>query len=243
MRVVVGIHSCLEALKVRKKEEIQQVFLKPEWQRSSSLSKLALLSKTKGLRPVVQSLKKFNRLAENHQGVCIYVSGGPQWSWEKIEKSSIVLVLDGIEDPKNLGAIVRTAWLMGVEGIFISNRRSVSLTPSVMKSASGGAEHIPICIENPKNILKLLKEKGFWIYALNSSSEHSLWREKLEGRIALVFGGEYSGLKPGLQKICDKQLSIPQVTKNASYNVSVVAGIVLGECHRQQLELTSIERL
>ena len=234
LRIVVGIHSCLEALKVRTEKEIQKVFLKPEWQRSSSLSKLALLSKTKGVRPEVQSLKKFNRLADNHQGVCVYVSGEPQWDWNNTKEQLTVIVLDGIEDPKNLGAIVRTSWLMGVDGVFISHHRSVSLTPSVMKSASGGVEHIPICIENLKNILKLLKEKGFWVYALNNSSEHSLWKEKFEGRMAFVFGGEHSGLKPGLQKICDKQLSIPQVTKNASYNVSVAAGIVLSECQRQQ---------
>ena len=234
MRVVVGIHSCREALKVRKREEIQKVFLKPDWKNNSVLTELALLSEKKGLRPEVLSLKKLNRLAENHQGVCLYVKGGPKWNLENQNVLSLVLILDGLEDPKNLGAIIRTSWLLGVNGIFISRRRSGILTPSVMKAASGGAEHVPLSFGNPINIVKNLKEKEFWIYGLDSSPGESLWEEDFEKRVAFIFGGEHTGLRSGLQKICDKKLFIPQAVKEASYNVSVAAGIVLGEYRRQQ---------
>lgn len=234
MRVVVGIHSCREALKVRKREEIQKVFLKPDWKNNSALTELALLSEKKGLRPEELSLKKLNRLAENHQGVCLHVKGGPKWNLENQNVPSLVLILDGVEDPKNLGAIIRTAWLFGVGGIFISRRRSGILTPSVMKAASGGAEHVPLSFENPINIVKFLKERHFWVYGLDSSSGESLWRETFGERVAFVLGGEHAGLRSGLQKGCDKKLFIPQAVKEASYNVSVAAGIVLSEYCRQQ---------
>ena len=224
-------------LKFENKGKFKECFSGRIWKNSFELSNLALLSRKKGVPVEYVSIRQLDRLAENHQGICIYVSAGPKWHWENLKEQTSVLILDRIEDPKNLGAIVRTAWLMGVDGIFISQRRSVPLSPSVMKAASGGAEHIPISVENPKNILQVLKTKGFWIYGLESSSKNSLWQQKYEGKVAFVFGGEHSGLRPGLTKACDKLLSIPQSTAEASYNVSVAVALACAEYRRQNKQI------
>lgn len=238
MRIVVGIHASREVLKVRHSKEIKKVFLKPDWKKSPALQSLALLSKKKGVIPSSLSLKKLNTKAENHQGVCIYVEGGPpEWNWSNIKEQATLLFLLHVENPGNLGAIIRTAWLMGCNAVFISRRRSSPLSPSVMKAASGGAEHIPISFENPKDILRKMKENGFWTYGLTMESKESLWTENFSDRVAFVLGGEQSGIGSSLKKNCDKLLSIPQVQSDASYNLSVAAGIALSECHRQQQNL------
>lgn len=235
MRIVVGIHASREVLKTRKTKEIKKVFFKPDWKNSPALRSLALLSEKKGITPSTLSIKKLNTKVENHQGVCIYVEGGPpEWNWNNKKEQATLLLLLHIENPGNLGAIIRTAWLTGCSAVFISRRRSSPLSPSVMKAASGGAEHIPVSFENPKDILKKLKENNFWVYGLTTEAKNSLWEENLQGRVAFILGGEQSGIGLNLKKHCDKLLSIPQVSSNASYNISVAAGITLSECRRQQ---------
>lgn len=235
MRMVVGIHASREALKTRKTTEIKKVFLKPDWKNSPALQSLALLGKKKGLTPSILSIKKLNAKAENHQGVCVYVEGGPpEWHWNNIKGQATLLFLLHPENPGNLGAIIRTAWLTGCDAVFISRRRSSPLSPFVMKAASGGAEHIPISFENPKDILKKLKEHNFWVYGLAADAKNSLWEENLQGRVAFILGGERKGIGLSLKKYCDKLLSIPQASSDASYNVSVAAGIALSERRRQQ---------
>ncbi len=238
MRKVVGIHSAREALKVRLRDEIKQVYFKPDWEKSSALVSLFKLAQQKSLKPEILSLKKLNHIHDYHQGVCVYVEDNLSFSKEKLGKKSTVLILDGLEDPKNLGAIIRTSWLMGVDGIFISSSRSVSLTSSVIKAASGGVEHIPIEIkDNLYSSVEFLKESGFWVYALDPSAKETIWQEDFEARTAFVLGGEESGIRKSLLKISDKSLYVPQKTKEASYNVSVVTGLVLGEYYRQHRNL------
>ncbi len=234
MRKVVGIHSVREALKVRSTEEIKKVYFKPDWEKSSTLVNLFKLAQQKSLNPETLSLKKLNQIYDHHQGVCVYVEDNLSFSKKNLGEKSVVLILDGLEDPKNFGAIIRTSWLMGVDGIFISSRRSVSLTPSVIKTASGGVEHVPIEIgDDLYSYVEFLKKSGFWIYALDHSAEDSIWQENLDVRTAFILGSEESGIRKSLLKASDKKLSIPQKTKEASYNVSVVTALVLGEYCRQ----------
>lgn len=233
LRKVVGIHSCFEALKVRKASEIKKVYFSPDWEESKSLLKMADFAREKGFKPEVLALKKLDGLAQNHQGVCVHVEGAPEFHFSDLPEQAVVLILDQIEDPKNLGAIIRTAWLMGVKGIFVSSRYSVGLSPAVMKTASGGVEHVPIQIGKLSEYFDILKENGFWIYGLGAENRESLWSQKLEGRLAFVMGGEHAGIRQSLKKACDKLLFIPQKEKSASYNVSVATGILLGECFRQ----------
>ena len=236
---MIGVRSCKEALKKRNPRELKNLYLKENWQSRPSLNELAELAQAKNLKVQALSLKKINRLSdrESHQGALLEVehsfdSKNFDWSFGK---SSVVLVLDRIQDPKNLGAIIRTAWLMGVSAIFVSRRQSAGFTASVMKSASGGFEHVSIFIEKSlAPILQKLKQLNFWLYGLDSLSKKSLWSASLEGRQAFVLGSEGSGLKNSLKKQCDELLRIPQKDSSASYNVSVSAAIVLSESLRQR---------
>ena len=159
---------------------------------------------------------------------------------KNLSSQSIVLILDGIEDPKNFGAIIRTAWLMGVQGVFVPSRRSVSLTPSVMKSANGGVEHVPVVFcQNLGSSIKRLKELGFWIYGLDHLATDSIWSEDFNEPTAFVLGGEGHGIRKPIAKACDKHLSIPQHYAHAMYNVSVATALVLGEYARQSNQNTS----
>jgi len=196
---------------------------------------LARLAEVKNLEPEILSLKKMNKIGKFHQGVCVVVSHQLNFNLSSAGKDAVILVLDRVQDPKNFGAIIRTAWLTDVACIFVSSRQSAALSLFVVKSASGGVEHVPIEFrDNLHQCLEELKKHYFWIYALDSCSKKSIWMEKFEGRTAFLFGGEFSGLRKGLKKNCDDILSIPQKERSANYNVSVAAGIVLGERLRQK---------
>lgn len=237
LRQVIGINSCREALNVRPPQELKKIYFKEGWQNHSALVKLADLAKSKKLKPEVLSLKKMNKIGGNsHQGVCVLVSALPAFDIETLGKNALVLVLDRVQDPRNFGAIIRTAWLMDVNCIFSSIRHSAMLSPFVMKAASGGVEHVPIEWHNNLSggLMTLLRENQFSVYALDTHSRHCVFEEEFKGRVAFLLGGESKGLKQSLKKNCDKILSIPQTEEAASYNVSVTAGIVLGEYCRQK---------
>ena len=235
MRTVIGIHSCEVALKVRSEKELKKIFFKPNYKDSSSLTKLEKLAQKKGLTPQIISIKKLNAYSDSHQGVLLFVDHVLER--KPFSKEAVVLVLDGVEDTHNLGAILRTSWLMGVEAIFVPKHRSVGLTPSVMKAACGGAEHVPVeVVSNIAQCLKWLKKENFWVYGLDGKSAHVFWQESFPERVAFVLGGENLGIKNITQKNCDKLLSFPQKEKQASYNVSVSAGIILAECFRQKMD-------
>ena len=238
IRQVIGIHSCREALTVRANQELKRLYIKQNWNQNPSLKALVDLARAKNLKPDIVSTKKLNRLisqtGEIHQGVCVELEHAFKFDKISFSESATVLVLDRVQDPKNFGAIIRTAWLMGVEAIFISVRSSVGLTPSVVKSASGGVEHVPVFVkDNLRQYLEELKRQKFWIYALDSNSPKNIWSESLKGPKVFVLGGEGLGIRKSLKNTCDDILSIPQKEKKSSYNVSVVTGIVLSEVLRQ----------
>ena len=244
VRQVIGLHSCREALQQRSPQELKQLYLKEGWELKPALKKLHQLAQAKQLQVQVVTERQMNRLLnfkqEIHQGLLLEVEHRfSEIDFEAFSKkeSATVLILDRIQDPRNLGAILRTAWLMSVSCVFLSSQKSVGLTPSVIKSASGAVEHVPIFIKNQlKPVMEALKKQSFWIYAMVPGAKKSLWEENLEGKKAFVFGGEQSGLRVSLEKECDVFLSIPQKEERASYNVSVATGMTLYESRRQELK-------
>ena len=238
-RQVIGIHSCKEALKIRTAKELKKIYVKKDWEKNATLNELVNLAQLKGLKPETVSIKKLNRLTEHkeerQEGVCLELDHSFDWSEFVFSEDSTVLVLDRIQDPKNFGAIIRTAWLMGVDCIFISSKNSVGLTLSVVKTASGGVEHVPVFIKaSLRQCLEQLKKQKFWIYALDPHSHKTVWKENLTERKAFVLGGEGLGIRKSLKNICDELLFIPQKSQSASYNVSVATAIVLSEAMRQK---------
>ncbi|MCF7810742.1 23S rRNA (guanosine(2251)-2'-O)-methyltransferase RlmB [bacterium] len=147
-----------------------------------------------------------------------------------------ILILDGIEDPRNFGAIIRSAEVMGAGGIIFRNRRAVGLTPTVVKASSGAALYFPLIpVTNLNQSADKLKEAGYWIYGLDSDCETDLWDLDMSGQIAFVVGSEGKGISQYLKSNCDKIVRIPQAGKIASLNASVSVSIALAEWLRQSM--------
>jgi 23S rRNA (guanosine2251-2'-O)-methyltransferase len=144
------------------------------------------------------------------------------------------VVLDGVEDPHNLGAIIRTAHAAGAGSIVIPERRAVGVTDVVAKAAAGALEHLPIArVTNINRALEDLKKRGFWIYGLDERGTETYDQVQFATPTALVFGGEGAGLHELVRRHCDALVRIPMAGKIASLNVSVAAGVVLFEWKRR----------
>ncbi len=151
-------------------------------------------------------------------------------------ESPVVVIADGITDPHNLGAIIRTAEAIGAQGMIIPQRRAVGVTSTVMKVAAGALEHFPVArVVNLSRAMEELKEAGFWIYGTAAGTSKALHNIKFEGAIGLVIGSEGQGLSLLTQKHCDELVAIPMTGKTPSLNASVAAAIALYEVYRQKL--------
>ncbi|MCD6153212.1 MAG: 23S rRNA (guanosine(2251)-2'-O)-methyltransferase RlmB [Syntrophobacterales bacterium] len=147
----------------------------------------------------------------------------------------LVLILDGIEDPQNLGSIIRTAYCFGVNGIIIPENRSASVTPAVIKVSAGAAQHILIArVVNISRTIDYLKEKGFWIYGADVSSDQNFSSLDYRGQVGLVMGSEGRGIRSLVKKKCDRLVSITMSGEIDSLNVSVATGIILYEIWRNR---------
>ena len=145
-----------------------------------------------------------------------------------------LLVLDEIVDPQNLGALLRTAESAKVGGVILTKRRSAQLSASVEKAAAGATAYLPICrVENLQHALRALKQANFWIIGLNPQATSTVYDLDMQGKVALVLGGEGRGIRPLVQRTCDYLVSIPMEGRISSLNVSVAGAIVLYERLRQ----------
>ncbi len=148
----------------------------------------------------------------------------------------VLLILDGITDPQNLGAIARSAECAGVTGLVMPIRNSAPITPVAVKASAGALEHLDICkVTNLVNAIETLKDKGFWIYGADMQSTR-LYSDNIYDRpIVIIIGSEGSGMKENVRKKCDEIISIPMSGRINSLNASVSAGIVLFEINRQRM--------
>ena len=172
----------------------------------------------------------------SHQGVIAFgaVRGFVELK-DVISGANLLVILDGVEDPHNLGAIIRTAHAAGANAVIIPERRSASLTETVSRAAVGALEYLPVArITNVSQTLERMKKEGFWIYGLDAGGS-ALYSELDYARpTAIVLGGEGKGLHQAVRKHCDELVRIPMAGAVSSLNVSVAAGIVLFEWQRRQ---------
>ena len=148
----------------------------------------------------------------------------------------LVLVLDGIQDPHNLGACLRSAEAAGAQAVVIPRDRSVRVTPTVSKVAAGSAERVPVLsVTNLVRALDQLRENGYWICGLAGQAERSLWQLRATQPLALVMGAEGAGLRQRTRQHCDELVRIPMLGQTESLNVSVSTGVCLFEVARQRL--------
>ncbi len=181
----------------------------------------------------------------NHQGIVAQVAPHDYVELEEIiakakaaSEQPVIVVLDGITDPQNLGSIVRTAEALGVHGVVIPQRRAVGITSTVLKVAAGALEHLPVArVVNLSRALELLKAEGFWIYGTTADAEQPIYNVKFAERepIVLVIGSEGEGLGLLTQKGCDHLVSIPLCGKTPSLNAANAAAMCLYEISRQRL--------
>jgi len=143
-------------------------------------------------------------------------------------RHDLVIVLDSVTDPQNLGSIIRTAHCCGANGLIIPENRAASVTASVIKVSAGAAQHLPTAmVVNLARTIEYLKERGFWIYGADGSSDVDMNTPDYEGPVCLVLGSEGRGIRPLIRKKCDFLISIPMKGEFSSLNVSVAAGVIL----------------
>jgi 23S rRNA (guanosine2251-2'-O)-methyltransferase len=177
-----------------------------------------------------------------HQGVVAFVSSYRYAAPEDMLARAVadgapplLVVLDGIEDPRNLGAIIRTAEAAGAHGVIIRSRRAAQVNETVAKASAGAAEHMAVArVANIARTLKRLRDAGLWIAALDMGGE-SCFERDLTGGLALVIGGEGGGLGRLVRESCDFAVSVPMYGKTASLNAAIAAAVALYEIKRQRL--------
>lgn len=241
--VLVGRNAVTEALKSGR--GINKLWI-ASGDREGSVAEIATLAKERGI--VVQYVEraKIEALAggHRHQGVLAYVAPVPYAELDDILKAAeekgeapFLVLLDELEDPHNLGALLRTADATGVHGILIPKRRSVSLNATVAKTSAGAVEYVPVArIGNIAQTLKKLKEKGFWVAGADMDGEKAYYEADLTGPLVLVVGSEGRGMSRLTKEACDFIVSMPMVGRINSLNASVAGSILMYESMRQRLQ-------
>ena len=237
-RQVAGTHAIVELIRVRPKT-VQTVLLQSNWQSSAELRDLANILEDKKIKIETKSEQQLGDICRSHQGAVAFSDEYLDFDYEGTvwDDNSMVLALDGVEDTQNLGAILRTSWLMGVNGVIIPEDRAVGLTATVHKVACGGVEHVPLHRENQFAApFESLKQAGFWVFGLSHKAKKTIYDLKIPDKVVWVLGAEDKGMRAPTEKACDELVSIPQASANASYNVSVSAALALAETKRQWSE-------
>lgn len=237
-RQVAGTHAIMELLSVHPKS-LQTVLLQANWRSSAELRELADLLEAKKIKIETKSEQQLQDICRTHQGAVAFSDLTLEFDYENTvwEDNGLVLALDGVEDTQNLGAILRTGWLMGVDGLIIPEDRAVGLTATVHKVACGGVEHVPIHRANQfATPFEALKQAGFWVFGLSHKADKTIYDLNIPEKVVWVLGSEDKGMRSTTEKACDELVSIPQLAPNASYNVSVSAALALGETKRQWMK-------
>ncbi|MBI4496149.1 MAG: 23S rRNA (guanosine(2251)-2'-O)-methyltransferase RlmB [Deltaproteobacteria bacterium] len=240
--IIYGLNPVLEALKAER--SLRQILV-AEGRKGAPLKELFRLARARTVPVHLRPRPLLDRLAgtEHHQGVMAVASPAAYTPWEDFLRDlrarpapARILILDGIQDPQNLGSLIRTAEVCGLGGVIIPKDRAAGLTPAVLKSSAGAAAHLPVVrVTNLARTLEELKEEGFWIVGADPRGEKSLYEMNFEGNIGLVIGSEGQGIRPLLLKKCDFRVAIPMKGKVASLNAAVAGAIILFEILRQDL--------
>ncbi|MBI3356649.1 MAG: 23S rRNA (guanosine(2251)-2'-O)-methyltransferase RlmB [Nitrospirae bacterium] len=235
-----GLHAIREALRAGARP-LQRLLVQ---RTDRQFAEIVQQAKAKRIPVHIEPPAAFDRLVPSgkHQGVIAFVAAKAYSSTEAILERAclrgeppLLVILDGVEDPHNLGAVLRTAEGAGVHGVFIPERRAAGLTSVVAKASAGAIDHIPVArVTNTSRLLESLKTAGVWIYGVEPSATKLFTDVDLRGPVGLVFGGEGMGIRPGVLQHCDERIHIPMKGHVQSLNVSASAAVVLFEAVRQR---------
>jgi 23S rRNA (guanosine2251-2'-O)-methyltransferase len=240
MSPLVGIHPVREALLAGR--PVDRVLV-AKGAGGARLAELLALCRERGIPVRVEPRDRLDRAANGtkHQGVVAFGSAEKYSSIDDTAASGgLHVILDGVEDPHNLGAIIRTAHAAGAAAVVIPERRAAGLTETVARAASGALAYLPVVrVVNINRTLDALKERGYWIYGLDERGKHTYDEVECARPSAIVLGAEGSGLHEHVAKRCDFLVRIPMAGQVASLNVSVAAGVILFEWKRRAVNQTS----
>ena len=237
-----GINPILEKIKAAS-SEIAEIILAQGPQRSG-LREIEIEGRRLGTKISYRSSRALDQLAQGqkHQGVLAWVQAYAYVPFADLEQRAKtsrgeywVLVLDGLTDPRNFGALLRTAEAVGVKDVVIPKDRSVGITPVVAKTSAGAINHLRICrVTNLRRAIAVLKSQGLWIVGLEAASRTEFQSRNYPARLAVVLGSEGHGIRSLIRKECDFLVSIPMHGKVSSLNVSVAGAVFLYELLRQR---------
>ncbi len=242
MELIYGIHA-VDTLLRRNPRQVQRLWVQSS-REDKRVAKMRSLAAHQGV--VVERCAKAaldNKVSGRHQGVVAEVLV-QQTGWDvkglfehikNLDHPALILILDGVTDPRNLGACLRSADAAGVDAVIVPKDKSVDLTPVVRKVACGAAETVPLVrVTNLARTLEAIKERGVWLYGAAGEAENSIYDSDLTGPCALVMGAEGSGLRRLTRATCDYLVKLPMAGEVSSLNVSVATGVCLFEIVRQR---------
>jgi 23S rRNA (guanosine2251-2'-O)-methyltransferase len=240
--IVFGVLPVLEALRANSRR-IEKIYV-AEGARERRLSEIFEVARLKGIlvnKISRENLANFVEPGANHQGVVAFTAAADYVSadeiFDSIGENALLLILDGVEDPRNLGAILRVAEGAGTGGVFIPERRAVGLTETVAKSSAGATEYVKVAkVANVNRLIEELKKRKIWVVGTSAEAETVYTDWDWRAPSALVLGGEGQGLHRLVAENCDVLVKIPMYGKIESLNVSVAAGVILFEAVRQRAE-------
>ena len=240
--ILYGFHPVFEALKADRRNFFEVYVSKDKI--SKQFGKLLAIAESKkiSVKKLKLSQLKYLTKTDLHQGIGARVSSYPFIELNDIFDSpqhpdinQLFLLLDNVVDPQNLGAIIRTALCVGVNGVIITKDRSALPTPAVSKASAGALEHVNVIrVTNIVTTIKILKNKGVWIFGMDKNADKDIFFCDFSGSLGIVIGGEEKGIRSLVRKQCDLLISIPQIEKINSLNASVAAAVVMYEVFRQR---------
>ncbi|MEE4246727.1 MAG: 23S rRNA (guanosine(2251)-2'-O)-methyltransferase RlmB [Kangiellaceae bacterium] len=242
-QIVCGIHA-VELLLKKSVDQVNKLFVQANRQ-DGKIQRLIALAKKNSIPVVKWDVKKLDGMTDdNHQGIIAEItnSGARVWSendlYQMIEDKGspvLLLILDGVTDPHNLGACLRTADAAGVDAVVVPKDNAVGLNSTVRKVACGAAETVPFfAVTNLVRALKSLQDLGVWIIGTAGEAEQNIYQAKFTGPMGLVMGAEGKGMRRLTRENCDELIKIPMAGDVSSLNVSVAAGVCLFEIVRQK---------
>ena len=239
---IFGIRAVMEAIESGK--QIDKVMVRNDLN-GQLAGELFNLLRANDIRPQRVPEQKLNRITrKNHQGVIAFISAVNYYSLRQVVPTlfedgilPMLVVLDGITDVRNFGAIARTAECCGVNAIVIPERGSAGVNADAVKTSAGALLHLPVCRERSlKESVEYLKLSGYTIVAASEKADINYTKADFTGPVAIVMGAEDVGISPEILSLCDNMVSIPMFGHIGSLNVSVAAGVMLYEAVRQRLE-------
>ena len=240
--IVFGLHAVRTLL--QQHPEKATLLILQKGREDARVAEVTKLANAAGVRIAHRDANELDRLAagDRHQGVCVQIKSagvlGEGALDELLDKvaAPLLLILDGVQDPHNLGACLRTADAVGVTAVIVPRDRAAGLSPVVRKVASGAAETVPLIqVVNLARTLRWLKERQVWIVGTDDEATKSIYETDLKGPLAIVLGAEGPGLRRLTKENCDALIGIPMKGVVESLNVSVATGVVLFEALRQRI--------